>query len=373
MAAKDYYKILEVREEASQEEIKKAYRRLAKKYHPDANAGNKQSEEKFKDVSEAYEVLGDSEKRQKYDQMRKFGMGGQGFDFRNFDFGSFRGGSGRPRRGGFSFEGFDLFGGLGDIFAQFFDQGERIRQERYGPRKGDDLYVEVSIPFEVAITGGKSAFAVEKEKPCPVCKGGGAKPGSKVKTCPECRGTGNVTFMQGGFGLSRPCPRCYGRGQIIENPCERCRGSGQVRGKRTYSVSIPAGIENGQSIRLKGEGQSGFAGGPSGDMIVAVQIQPHRFFKRKGNDIACEVTLNLAQAVLGSTLKVKTVDGKMVRLKIPPGTQDGSTFRLAGLGFGENGHRGDQYVTVHVKIPQNLTEEEKELMERFAQKTKRKH
>lgn len=366
MAAKDYYKILGVAEKSGQEEIKKAYRRLAKQHHPDANPGDKQAEEKFKDISEAYEVLSNPQKRQQYDQMRKFGFGGQGFDFRNFDFGGFRGRSSRPQQGGFSFEGFELFGGLGDIFAQFFDLGERTRQKGYGPRRGENLFVEASIPFELGISGGKTSFTVEKEKTCPSCNGGGAKPGSRVQTCPECGGRGMVIIGQGGFGVSRPCPRCYGKGQIIENPCDRCHGSGIAKGKRRYSIKIPAGIEDGRQIRLKAEGQPGMAGGPKGDMMVTVRIQPHRFFTRQGNDILCTVQVDLAQAVLGSTLRVKTANGKKVQLRVPPGTRDGTTFRLTGMGIAQKGQKGNQYVTTRVKIPDNPSEEEKELIERLA-------
>ena len=373
MGAKDFYKILGVGESAGQDEIKTAYRRLAKQYHPDANAGDKQAEEKFKEVSEAYEVLSDPKKRQQYDQMRKFGMGGgpygrgfQGFDFGNFDFGGFqrqRPGTGR----GFKFDGFDMFGGLGDIFAQFFDMGEQTRRERSGPQRGEDLMVELSVPFEQAVAGGKSSFTVEKEKICPVCNGGGAKPGSKVQACPDCGGRGRVTISQGGFGVSRPCPKCLGKGQIITNPCDKCHGTGQVRGKRTYSIRVPPGAEDGKQIRLKKEGQPGSVGGPPGDMIIRIRTQPHRFFQRQGSDILCEVPLTLKQAVSGSKLRVKTVDGKKVELKIPPGTKDGTSFRMAGMGVSCNGKKGCQYVTVRVKIPENPSEEEKKLVEQLAQ------
>jgi molecular chaperone DnaJ len=365
MGKKNYYHILGVSESASSDEIKKSYRHHAKQYHPDANPGDKQAEEKFKEISEAYDVLSNPKKRQQYDQMRKFGFGGHGYDFSNFDFGGFRTANNQGG-GGFSFEDFDLFGGLGNVFSQFFDFGGRTRQREYSPRKGEDIYVTVSIPFELSITGGKTTFTVEKEKVCPVCKGGGAKPGSKVQTCPDCQGRGIVVIGQGGFGVSRPCPRCYGRGQIIQNPCNQCHGSGQVRGKRSYSVQIFKGIESGKRIRLKGEGQPKNSKGPAGDMYVNVHVLPHRFFKRKGNDLYCEIELNLAQAMLGSNVQIKTVHGKKVRLKIPSGTQNGKTFRMKGLGIEHHGKRGDQLVRVKVKVPEKLTKEEKEWMSRFA-------
>ncbi len=370
MSSKNYYETLGVGEGANQDEIKKAYRKLAKRYHPDVNPGNKQAEAKFKEISEAHEILNDPKKRQQYDQMRKYGFGGRGSDSGNihydgFDFDTFRKGGRRPAQGGFSFEGFDHFGGLGDIFAQFFDLGERTRQEQYGPRRGENLIVSVSIPFDLSILGGVTSFNIEKDKTCPSCNGGGAKPGSKVHVCPDCRGRGTVVIGQGGFGVSRPCSRCYGKGQIIENPCNECRGIGWIRGKRSYKVKIPAGIEEGSQIRLKGEGQLGIAGGPSGDMLVTIHVQPHRFFTKRGNDIYCEVPLSLSQAVSGSTLRIKTINGKKVQLKIPSGTKDESMFRLKGMGIGKKGRKGDQYVTVRVQIPKNLNKEEQELFERY--------
>ena len=380
MGAKDFYKILGVSEGASQDELKRAYRKLAKEHHPDTHPGDKQAEQRFKEVSEAYNVLSDPKKRQQYDQMRKYGFGGggpggrgfQGFDFGNFDFGgfqNFRGARSQPG-GGFSFEGFNL-GGLGDIFAQFFDLGERTRQRRYGPRRGEDLLVQVSVSFETAAAGGKASFTVEKDKTCPVCSGGGAKPGSTVKPCPECGGRGTVVIGQGGFGVSRPCPRCYGRGQIIENPCDRCHGSGIAKGKRSYSIKIPAGMEEGGQVRLKGEGQPGVAGGPKGDMIVTVRVQPHRFFSKRGKDITCDVPLSLAQAVNGAKIRVKTIDGKKVQVAIPAGTQDGTSFRLAGMGISKNGRKGDQYVRVKVALPSHPTKEEKELLKQYQSMAKK--
>ncbi len=362
MAGKDYYKILGVGEKATTDEIKKAYRRLAKQHHPDANPDNKQAEEKFKEISEAYDVLRDPKKRQQYDQMRRFGMGSQGFDPRGFNFNNIRTEGFRPGQGGFTFDSLGNLGGLGDLFSQFFDMGETSRRRRYGPQRGADLQVDVSIPFMLSVSGGKTRFSLEKEKTCPDCQGGGAKPGSKVEACSQCGGRGTVIIGQGGFGVSRPCPACYGRGQIIRNPCDRCRGTGMVKGCRTYTIKIPPGIENGEQIRLKGQGQQGSAGGRAGDILVSVRVTPHQFFSRRGLNVHCAVSISLAQAVQGLTLKVKTPDGRKVQLKIPPKTGDGKTFRLAGLGIVKKKKRGDQFVTVRVKIPDNPTVAEKDLI-----------
>jgi molecular chaperone DnaJ len=379
MAPKDYYKILGVDEKAGGAELKNAYRRLAKQYHPDANPGDKQAEERFKEISEAYEVLNDPKKRQQYDQMRKYGFSGQGFggqgfsgqgfdfshiDFQNIDFSQFQGFNQRRKSGG-STGGYDFLGGLGNIFSQFFDLGEKTRRRNYGPTKGDDIRVELTIPFDLAVSGGKTSFSVEKDKVCPVCEGGGAKPGSRVQVCPDCQGRGTVTIGQGGFGVSRPCPKCYGRGQIIQNPCDRCGGTGVAQGKRKYTVKIPAGIDNGGHIRLKGEGQSGTENAPAGDMIVTIRIRSHRFFSRKGNDVTCQIKLSLQQAVKGAKVNVKTPSGKKVRLNVPPGTQDGTSLRLPGMGISGNGGCGDQYVKVKVEIPENPTEAEKKMIERL--------
>jgi len=376
MTPKNYYNILGVKEDAGLDEIKKIYRKLAKQCHPDANPDNKQAEEKFKEISEAYDVLSDPQKRQKYDQMRKFrfggrGMDGGGFDFRNFNPGQFRQ-QGEPGDGS-SFEGFNLFGGLGDLFSQFFDRSEWEHEEPSEAGGERNIHVAVSIPFELSVTGGKTRFTVSKEDACPVCRGSGAKPGSRTETCPECRGRGTVTIGQGGFGINRPCSRCLGKGRIVKNPCNRCSGKGTVQTKKTYSVTIPAGISDGEQIRLSGQGRPGSGNIPTGDLIATVRIEPHRFFERKGNDIYCDVDLNLAQAVLGSTVRVKTAGGKKVQLKIPQGTQNGALFRIPGMGIERNGKKADQYVRVKVKIPEKLTEEEKELMDRFARQSGMKH
>ncbi len=372
MKAKDYYKILGVGENAGSDDIKKAYRSLAKKYHPDANPGDKSAEEKFKDISEAYAVLSDSQKRQKYDQMRKFG-GSQGFnfnhgfDFKDFGFGGFQQSGKRARSGGFQYEGFSGFGGLGDLFSQIFNFGSGSQQYRdqSQTQKNNDLDVELLIPFELAVKGGKTNFTVNKEKICPVCEGGGAKPGSSVVSCPQCNGRGYISISQGLFGVNRPCPRCYGKGQIIKNPCDKCNGTGKIYGKRTYSINIPSGIQEGDKIRLKGEGRLSNANNPTGDMYVRIKVKSSTFFNRKGNDIICEVAISLIQAVEGVSIKVKTIFGKKVRLKIPKLTKDGTKFRLKGMGVRRNGYSGNQYVNVRVKFPINPTKKEKEYIEKL--------
>ncbi len=371
MQAKDYYKILGVDENASSDEIKKVYRNLAKKYHPDANPGDKDAEAKFKDISEAYGVLSDPQKRQKYDQLRKYGGGqganfGQGFDFSDFGFGGFQQSGRRARPGGFKFES---FGGFGDLFSQIFDFGFGEQQQQYKSstrtQQSNDLMVELAIPFELAVNGGKTNFTVNKEKTCPVCEGGGAKPGSTVTTCPQCHGRGYVTISQGLFGVNRPCSRCYGRGQIIKNPCNRCGGTGKVQGKRTYSVNIPAGIQEGEKIRLKGEGKPGDKVTPAGDMYVKIRVKPSSFFQRKGKDVYCTIPISLNQAVKGVSIKVKTITGNKVRLKIPKMTKNGTKFRLKGMGVQKNGYTGDQFVNVRVKFPTNPTDDEKKYIDKL--------
>jgi len=360
MAQKDYYKILGVSENASTDEIKRAYRRLAKKYHPDANPGNKMAEEKFKEISEAHQVLSDPKKRKQYDQLKKFGESGfrgyQGFDFEDFTKGT-----GRK----FEFEDLSGFGSFSDIFSSIFDFGERSRQSSWGPQKGEDLYSEIEIPFDQAISGGKTVFQIKKEKTCPICHGTGGEPGSQVKTCPDCKGTGTISFSQGAFAVKRPCPRCYGRGKIIGTLCHNCGGLGQVETYEKIAINIPPGINDGAQLRLKGQGKLGISGGPPGDLIVKVNVGEHRFFEGKGADIYCQVPINIAQAVLGSKIRVRTIDGK-VDLKIPPGTQSGTLFRLKGKGVTVNGTKGDQYVEVLVEVPKTVSEKQKKLMEEFA-------
>ncbi|MCJ7507629.1 MAG: DnaJ domain-containing protein, partial [candidate division Zixibacteria bacterium] len=257
MAQKDYYQVLGVARDASPEGIKKAYRRLAKKYHPDANPGDRGAENKFKEISEAHEVLSDSQKRKQYDQIREMGARGSGgFNFED----AFGGKGGKTRT--FSSEDLGGFGDFGDIFSSIFDLGGRTRQERWGPQKGEDLYAEIEIPFDQSISGGRTVVNLKKEETCQSCRGSGAKPGSKTQVCPECRGSGMVSFSQGGFAIQRPCPRCYGRGTIISELCPACGGNGQVAVDRKIAINIPAGIEDGTKLKLKGQGNPGISGGP---------------------------------------------------------------------------------------------------------------
>lgn len=368
MQVKDYYKILGVDEKADAKQIKSSYRNLAKKFHPDANPGDGKAEDRFKEISEAYDVLGDEKKRRQYDQMKKFGNGG-GVDFSGFT----GGGPGfRGRSGGVHFDGSSIFGNLNSIFSQFFDMGSTGTGPFKRSAEDTDVRVTLSIPFELSVTGGKTSFTVRKKKTCPVCEGGGAKPGSTVETCSVCGGRGTVVVGQGGFGVSRPCTACFGRGQIVKNPCDRCHGSGTVEGKRTYTITIPAGLESGKQIRLKGEGKPGEAHRPAGDMLVTVHVKPHRFFGRRGSHVTCEVKLDLKQAVKGSKVKVKTVHGNKVLLTIPPGTRDGSVLRIAGMGVHGKGVNGDQLVTLKIKMPSHPSKEEQKLIDEYEKLAKKR-
>lgn len=367
---KDFYRILGVAENASAEEVKKAYRKLAKKYHPDANPNDPAAAERFKEVSEAYSVLSDEEKRKQYDQMRRFGgipgVGG---------FGRRPGGPGGPPpgagpaggpAGGFSFEDLGDVGGLGDLFGSIFDFG-RKRGRGAGPQRGENVEYAVEVPFETAVRGGKLPIVVPVTEECPTCHGSGARPGTDLTTCPECKGRGMITFGQGTFGVTRPCPACGGRGKLPADPCPTCAGQGQLRQQREIVVTIPAGVDTGSKIRLAGQGERGPGGGPPGDLVITVRVRPDRFFTREGMDVHCTVPINLAQATLGSKIRVRTVDGKRVVLRIPPGTQSGTRFRIKGQGVRKEGRTGDQYVRVQVSVPETLDEREQKLMREFAE------
>jgi molecular chaperone DnaJ len=369
VAAKDYYHVLGVPQDADPETIKKAYRKLARKYHPDANPDNPSAEESFKAISEAYRVVSDPEKRKQYDAMRSagarggfggapgggfgFGQGGAPGEWRTVDFGDLAGA-----------EGFDL----GELFSSIFGS----RRPRAGgapqPRKGADRRIDVRVSFQVAAKGGQIEIRVPLEVECPRCEGRGAEPGTTVETCPQCGGSGRVSLVQGGFAVQRPCPRCYGRGTLIEEPCAKCRGEGSVTERKRVKVRIPALTEDGHRIRMRGQGEPGPAGGPPGDLILTVRVKPDRFFRREGLDIYCTVAISIVQAMLGAKIRVRTIHGTKVQVGIPPGTQSGTRLRLKGQGLERDDSKGDQYVEIHVKVPEKLTDEERELVEQLGQK-----
>jgi molecular chaperone DnaJ len=361
VAAKDFYQVLGVSDSASQGEIKKAYRRLAKQYHPDANPDNAAAAERFKEISEAHSVLSDAEKRKQYDQMRRLGA---------FDGGPRRSSAG-PRRpgapGDVGAEGFDFgdFGGLGDIFSSIFGRGGRQAES-----KGEALEAVVEVPFRVAALGGKITVTIPVTESCPTCSGTGGAPGATWATCPECSGRGTISFGQGGFAVNRPCPQCRGRGKIPTQPCPTSRGPAEKRTEKRVAITVPPATESGSRIRLRGQGERSRPGGTPGDLIITFQVQPDRFFRREGLDIVCEVPLNVAQATLGTRLRVRTLDGKKVMLRIPPGTQPGRKFRIKGQGLEKNGSRGDQLVAVQVTVPGELTPEQQDLMKKFAESAK---
>ena len=359
---RDYYEVLGVSKSATDDEIKKAYRKLAKQYHPDLNPGDKECEEKLKEPNEAAEVLGDPEKRKKYDQFGhaafdpNAGFGGGGAGFGGFgDFGGF---------GGFG----DIFGDLGDIFG--FGGGSSGAR-RNGPQRGESVRVGVTLTFEEAAFGCKKEVSVGRVEECPDCHGSGCAEGTTAETCPDCGGTGTVrTTKRTPFGMvqsSGPCSRCGGSGKIIHQPCPTCRGKGAVRRNKKITVNIPAGIDDGQTISLKGQGSVGANGGPAGDLLVTVAVRDSDKFERDGTSVLSSVEVSFAQAALGADLQVDTIDGK-VKLTIPEGTQSGTVFRLRGKGipFLRGSGRGDQYVTVNVAVPKNLNAHQKEALRAFA-------
>jgi molecular chaperone DnaJ len=368
-AAKDYYKTLGVPESATQADIKKAYRKLAKQYHPDANANDPHAAERFKEVGEAYAVLSDDTKRKQYDTMRRNPFAGfPGAAGGGGATGGTYGGYGTaPGGAGFSFEDLGDLGGFSDIFSSIFDRGGKRRTQR-GARsaRGRDVEYIVEISFMTAARGGRIQIAVPMTDDCSVCNATGAAPGSRLQPCAECGGSGTVQFGQGGFAVSRPCPACLGRGQMPAVPCSACSGSGQVREERKIALNVPAGVDNGSKLRLTGQGEKGTAGAAAGDLLVTFKVQPDRFFRREGLDIHCTVPINIAQAVLGSRIRVRTVDGRKVALRVPPGTQSGTKFRIAGQGIEKAANRGDQYVQVRIEVPETLSDEQQQHMRAFA-------
>jgi molecular chaperone DnaJ len=353
LAKRDYYEVLGVSRDASAEEIKKAYRKLARQYHPDANREDPDAEEKFKEVAEAYDVLSDSQKRARYDQ------------FGHMD------GQGQWGNGGFGgFEGFG--GGFGDIFDMFFGGGMGGgREQRRGPQRGADLRYDLEIAFEEAAFGLETEIKVPRMENCPACEGTGAREGTRPKTCSSCRGTGQTQYVRntalGRFVSVKTCDVCGGVGQVVDDPCPECKGKGRAQKVRTIKVKIPAGVDTGSRIRIVGEGEAGTLGGPSGDLYVFIQVRPHKYFKRRDADVFYDLSISFVQAALGDELEIPTLDGSVV-LKIPEGTQTGTSFRLKKRGFPNlrGFGRGDQHVRVTVKTPTNLSPKQRELLKEFA-------
>ena len=354
---RDYYEVLGIQKGASEDEIKKAYKKLARKYHPDMNPGDKEAEEKFKEVNEANEVLSDPEKKARYDQ----------FGFAGVD-PNYGAGAGGGAYGG----GFD-FGDLGDIFGSFFGGGfGSQRRNPDAPQRGESIRASVSISFTEAAFGCEKSVTIERSEQCPTCKGSGCAPGTTPEICPDCHGSGTVQTRRqtpmGVFASNGPCRKCGGTGRLIHQPCSDCRGSGAVRKRRTIKVNIPAGIDHGQTISLRGQGGAGKNGGPAGDLLITIMVQPHEIFRRDGVDVFCEAPITFTQAALGAELEIPTIDGK-VKYSIPEGTQTGTVFRLKGKGVPVlNGRgRGDQYVTVVIETPRSLNKEQKEALRRFSE------
>ena len=358
---RDYYEVLGVGKSADEKEIKKAYRKLAMKYHPDRNPDNKEAEEKFKEINEAYEVLSDETKRRNYDQFGHEGVNGQGFGGQGFG-------------GGFGSGGFeDIFGDIfGDMFGGGF--GGSGRQRRRGPERGADIRQNITIDFEEAAFGKKASIKINRSEECDKCSGTGSKPGTSKKTCPTCNGAGEVRTVQrtpfGNIASSRPCGTCGGEGEIIESPCDKCHGTGSTRKVKTIEVDIPAGIDDGQMIKLAGQGEVGSKGGPRGDLYIVVNIRNHSLFTRDGYDVYLEMPISFSQVALGGEIEVPTLDGKVV-YNVPAGTQTGTVFRLREKGIKKlrGNTRGDQYVKVVVETPKNLTDRQKELLRELAKES----
>jgi molecular chaperone DnaJ len=348
------YDTLGVAKNASADEIKKAYRKLAAQYHPDRNPGDTAAEEKFKEVQNAYDVLSDSEKRKQYDTFGSAdGRGGRGFDPRNFDFGT-----------GGNFTINDL-GDLGDLFGGLFGGRAGRSTRRQQPERGADIEAAVSVSFEDSLRGLETKVPVQVTTACRECGGTGAEPGTSPIICPQCNGRGVIAESQGLFALSEPCPRCRGNGTVVEKPCHHCNGTGRERRTKTYTVKIPAGVKDGTRIRLKGKGEVGADGGPAGDLFVVTRVAPSRLFQRRGADLVVDVPVTYAEAALGATVEVPTPYGDRVSLKVPAGTQDGRQLRIRGHGAPKlkGGGKGDLIARLRVTVPKKLTKKEREALE----------
>ena len=345
MEDKDYYNILGVSREASEEEIKKSYRKIAMQYHPDRNPGNKEAEEKFKIASEAYEVLRDPEKREIYDHYGGEGLRGTGFTgFRGFE---------------------DIFSTFGDIFEDFFGFGTTVRR-RSKARQGGDLRYDLKISFYDAAFGKETDINIPKNVLCEVCNGTGAKPGTHPANCTNCKGTGQVTRSQGFFTISTTCSQCRGEGKFIPHPCKECRGFGKIKKNKKIQLKIPPGVDTGSKLRIRGEGEEGERGGSPGDLFIFLYVEPHDFFTRDGDDILCQIPISFTQAALGSEIEVTTLNGKK-NFTIPKGTESSEIFRIRGEGFPKlRGYgRGDQMIQIIVKTPKNLTKQQEEILKEF--------
>ncbi|HXF53413.1 MAG TPA: molecular chaperone DnaJ [Hyphomicrobiaceae bacterium] len=359
MAKRDYYEVLGVPRNASEQELKAAFRRLAKDCHPDRNPSDKNAEQRFKEINEAYEALKDPQKRAAYDQ---------------FGHAAFEPGMGRGHAGG----GFgpDFAASMSDIFDDLFGEfmgGRRGQRQRSGRERGADLRYNLEIDLAEAYTGKTAQIRVPTSVACDTCSGSGARSGTKPSTCPTCSGYGKVRASQGFFTIERTCPGCQGRGEIIDDPCPKCAGSGRVTRERTLSVNIPPGVEDGTRIRLAGEGEAGLRGGPAGDLYIFLSIKPHAFFQRDGADIFCRVPISMVTAALGGQIDVPTVEGGMTRVKVPEGTESGKQFRLKGKGMPVLRSKvvGDMYIQVEVETPKNLTRRQRELLEEFERLSQR--
>ena len=347
---RDYYEVLGVNKGASKDEIKKSYRRLARKYHPDVSQ-EAEAEAKFKEINEAYEILSDEQKRGMYDRFGHAGLGGTGTGFGGFDFGGFR-------------DPFEIFE---EVFGSFGGFGGRTRRNPRSPRRGADLRYEMALDFEDAVFGTEREIEIPRQETCSTCSGNGVEPGTSSIRCPECNGTGEIRRQTGFFINIGTCPRCQGRGEIITNPCKECNGRGQVVKTRRLSVKVPAGVDNGTQIRLSGEGESGANGGPPGNLYVVIRVKKHLYFRRQEETVHLELAINITQAALGDEVEAPTLDGNEM-MTIPAGTQTGDAIRLRGKGVprlrrdGSNAGRGDQVVTIQVRTPTNLTPEQRNML-----------
>jgi len=357
MAKRDYYEVLGVQKGATKEEIKKGYRKLAVMYHPDKNPGNKEAEDKFKEATEAYEVLSDDQKRQIYDQYGFAGLegmagggGGQGFSHAFHDFE-------------------DLFGGFGDVFENLFGGGgSSSRRRGGGPDQGASLRYDLEISFKDAVFGTKAEISFQHNEVCESCRGTGGAEGSKRKICPSCGGAGQIRRSAGFFSVAQTCPTCQGEGTVVDNPCKACGGSGLQKKRKKIVVTIPPGVDNGKRIAVPNQGDAGRGGGPSGDLVIILHVAPHRYFERNGQDLYCAIPVSMTQAALGSEITVTSLDDKKIKLRIPAGTQHGKLLRLRdeGVPYGNSGRKGDMYIKVLITVPTKLSAKAKQLLEEVA-------